>query len=142
MSGRVLAIDPGERRVGFAVSDPLGITAQGLPTFDRKTGGDLVAHVRALADEYQVELVVVGNPIAMSGREGEASAKARQLGDEIRRRLGVEVKLWDERLSSAEAQRALAGTRAGKKAIDRVAAVLILQGYLDAHAGPSEAGER
>ena len=70
MTGRVLAIDPGERRVGLAISDPLGITAQGLDTFDQRSG-DLLAHVEALAREYEITLIVVGNPLSMSGRESE-----------------------------------------------------------------------
>jgi putative Holliday junction resolvase len=132
MNGRVLAIDPGERRVGLAVSDPLGITAQGLPTFDRK-GGDLLAHIAMLVREYEVTRIVVGNPVSMSGREGESSARARALASELAARLSLAVELWDERLSSAEAHRVLAGSKAEKGAVDRVAAVIILQGYLDAH---------
>jgi len=131
--GRVLAIDPGERRVGLAVSDPSGIIAQGLETFDRRLDGDLVAHLNRLAREYDVTHIIVGNPVSMSGREGGASALARRLADEIRAGVGLPVELWDERLSSAEAHRVLAGSRAGKKAVDRVAASLILQNYLDAH---------
>jgi putative Holliday junction resolvase len=133
MPGRILAIDPGERRVGLAVSDPLGITAQGLATFDRRTDGDFLARLEALVQEYGVERIVVGNPISLSGAEGGASALARRLADEIARRVGIEVEMWDERLSSAEAHRTLAGRRAPRKSVDRVAAVLILQGYLDAH---------
>lgn len=132
MKGRVLAIDPGERRVGLAVSDPLGITAQGLPTFDRRAG-ELVDHIEKLTREYDIARIVVGNPLSMSGRESDGSARARALGDELRARLSLPVELWDERLSSTEANRILAGSRAGKGAADRVAAVLILQGWLDAH---------
>lgn len=133
MSGRVLAIDPGERRVGLAVSDALGITAQGLRTFDRRSGV-LIDHIEKLTHEYDVARIVVGNPLSLSGRESEGSARARALADELRARLSLPVDLWDERLSSAEANRVLAGSRAGKGAADRIAAVLILQGWLDAHA--------
>jgi len=132
MTGRVLAIDPGERRVGLAVSDPLGITAQGLPTFDRRTG-ELVDHVANVVREYDVACIVVGNPISMSGRDSDGSQRARTLAVQLRERLGLPVELWDERLSSAEAHRILAGARADKAAVDRVAAAIILQGYLDAH---------
>jgi len=132
MNGRILAIDPGERRVGLAVSDPLGITAQGLPTFDRRSG-ELAEHIARLAREYEITRIIVGNPVSLSGREGEASARARALADELRGRFSLPVEMWDERLSSAEAQRVLAGSGAAKGAVDRVAAVLILQGYLDAH---------
>jgi putative Holliday junction resolvase len=132
MSGRVLAIDPGERRAGLAVSDPLGITAQGLPTFDRRSG-DLRAHIEMLVREYGVTRIVVGNPLSMSGRESEGSGRARALASELAARLSLPVELWDERLSSAEAHRVLAGSKADKGAVDRVAAVIILQGYLDFH---------
>ncbi len=131
---RILAIDPGERRVGLAVSDPLGITAQGLTTLDLRKG-ELVAHLRVLLQEYDVGRIVVGHPLSLAGRETEASRLAAALAEELRQELGLPVELWDERLSSAEAERTLRGTRAGKGAVDRLAAVLILQGYLDAHPG-------
>jgi putative Holliday junction resolvase len=139
MKGRVLAVDPGERRVGLAVSDPLGITAQGLPTFDRR-GGELSDHIERLAREYDVARIVIGNPLSLSGRESEGSARARALARELRARLSLPVELWDERLTSTEANRILSGSRAGKGAADRIAAALILQGYLDAHAGTPEPG--
>lgn len=134
---RILALDPGERRVGLAVSDPLGITAQGLDTFDRARG-DLLEHLAALIAEYDVAEVVVGHPVSMSGRPSESSKRAESLAREIERRFGVAVTLWDERLSSREAQRALAGTGATRRkgTVDRVAAVLILQSYLDSRTTP------
>lgn len=131
---RILAVDPGERRVGLAVSDPLGIIAQGLPTFDRKSDGDVFARIATLVLEYEVVCVVVGYPTALSGRKTDATARAEAFMAELRRRVGVPVEPWDERLSSTEAGRILAGhVRGDKKKIDRMAAVLILQGYLDAH---------
>ena len=130
-SERILAVDPGERRVGLAVSDPLGITAQGLPTFDRKHG-DVFAHLRGLVATYTIVRVVVGRPLALSGRETDATRRAAEFARAIETALAIPVELWDERLSSVEAGRVLAGTRAEKGAVDRVAAVLILQGYLDA----------
>jgi putative Holliday junction resolvase len=139
MTGRVLAIDPGERRVGLAVSDPLGITAQGLPTFDRRSG-DLHAHIATIVREYEVTRIVVGNPVSMSGRENETSARARALAAELGAHLALPVELWDERLSSAEAHRVLAGSKAEKGAVDRVAAMLILQGYLDLHSRRPDGG--
>jgi putative Holliday junction resolvase len=129
---RILGIDPGERRVGLAVSDPLGMTAQGLETFDRR-GGDLLDHVASLVDEYGVGTIVVGHPLSMSGRPSRSSERARALARDLERRLGLPVTLWDERLSSAEARRVTAGTGATRRkgTVDRVAAVLILQSYLD-----------
>jgi putative Holliday junction resolvase len=141
MTGRVLAIDPGERRVGLAVSDPLGITAQGLDTFDKRAG-DLVAHIATLVRDYEITLVVVGNPLSMSGRESEGSVRAGALAEALRTRLSLPVELWDERLSSAEAQRVLKGSRAHKGAVDRLAAVIILQGYLDAHSSRRRDGDK
>jgi len=128
---RILGIDPGERRVGIAVSDPLLITAQGLDTFDTKSGIDLIDHVRDLVGRYEVAEIVVGNPVGLSGEEGEASAKATELARRLRESLSVPVTLWDERLSTREANRVLRGERAGKGAVDKVAAVIILQSYLD-----------
>ena len=127
---RILAIDPGERRVGLAVSDPLGITAQGLETFDRK-GADLMDHLRSVVEAYDVSEVVVGHPVSMSGRPNRTSIEAQALARRIEETIGVPVRLWDERLSSAEARRVLAGSKAKKGSVDRIAAVLILQSYLD-----------
>jgi putative Holliday junction resolvase len=127
---RILGVDYGERRVGLAVSDPLLVTAQGLDTFDRKTG-DLLDHLVHLAAKYELGKVVIGHPVSMSGRDNATSRAVESLAEEVRRRLGIEVVLWDERLTSEEARRVLKGTGAGKEAVDRVAAVLILQNYLD-----------
>lgn len=132
--GRILGIDPGERRVGLAVSDPLGITAQGLDTFDTKTG-DVIAHLRTLVTDLEVKCVVVGHPLSMSGRPSESTRRAEALAKKIETALDVDVVMWDERLTSVEAGRVTAGSRARKGSVDRVAAVLILQGYLDAVAG-------
>jgi len=136
---RILGIDPGERRVGLAVSDPLGITAQGLDTFDRRSG-DFIAHIAELIEEYGIAGIVVGHPVSMSGRPNESSKRAEALARELETRFEVPVVLWDERLSSAEARRTVAGTgatrRKGKGTVDRIAAVLILQSYLDSRTNP------
>jgi len=134
---RILGIDYGERRVGLAVSDPLGITAQGLETFDRRSG-DLLEHLSGLVSYYDVGRMVVGHPLSMSGRPSQTSRRAEQLADQLRERFDLEVILWDERLTSAEARRIVAGSGAGKEAVDRVAAGLILQGYLDSRGGGEE----
>jgi len=128
--GRILAIDPGKRRVGLAVSDELGITAQGLDTFDRKSG-DLFEHLSRLVAGYDVFEIVVGHPVSMSGRPSASSLDAEALAEKIRLRIGVPVQLWDERLTTEEARRVLRGARADKGVVDRTAAVFILQGYLD-----------
>lgn len=128
---RILGIDPGERRVGLAVSDELGLTAQGLDTFDKKSSGAFIDHVAELVRSLDIEEIVVGNPLRTSGEAGEPSRKAQALADELHQRLGIPVTLWDERFSSQEALRVMKGSRARKGAVDKVAAVLILQSYLD-----------
>jgi len=130
-SVRVLGIDPGERRVGFAVSDPLGITAQGLETFDANKGVDLVEYIEGLVERYDVREIVVGHAIGLAGQTGESSRRSSRLAAVIGERLDVKVTLWDERFSSEEAKRVLRGQRAPKTAIDKLAAVIILQSYLD-----------
>jgi putative Holliday junction resolvase len=137
---RILGVDYGERRVGLAVSDPLLITAQGLDTFDRKTG-DLLDHLVQLTGRYELGMVVIGHPVSMSGRDNATSRAVESLAAKVRRRLGIEVVLWDERLTSEEARRVLKGTGAGKEAVDRVAAVLILQNYLDSRPPRPLAGD-
>lgn len=131
---RVLAIDYGERRVGFAISDEMRVIAQGLETFDRKSG-DLLQHVTDLVARFDVGEVVLGHPLSMSGRDNVTSRTVEAFADAVRKRLRIEVSLWDERLSSEEARRVLKGQGAGKGAVDRVAAVLILQGFLDSRPG-------
>jgi putative Holliday junction resolvase len=126
---RVLAVDPGEVRVGLALSDPLGLTAQGLATFVRGRG-DFLAHLAAIIEAEGVAELVVGHPRNLDGSEGEAARAARRLADRLRRRFGLPVTLWDERLSTVQARRAF--PPGSRKDWDRVAATLILQSYLDA----------
>jgi putative Holliday junction resolvase len=128
---RILAIDPGDRRIGLAVSDELGITAQGLDTFDTSAGDDFLEHVGRLIETLKVTEIVVGDPLHLSGDVGESAGKARSLAGQLRARFDIVVTLWDERFSSEEARRVLRGTRAKKGTVDRLAAVLILQSYLD-----------
>ena len=132
---RVLAIDFGMKRMGLAVSDALGITAQGLRTLQRTRLDDDLEKIRQLTEEYATERVLVGNPIGHGGGETAMSRKAAEFAEKLRRRLTCPVQLWDERLTSVEANRALreTGLTLGKrqKAVDRVAATLLLQSYLD-----------
>lgn len=130
-SGRILAIDPGRRRVGLAVSDPDRRVALGLPTFVTGPGRNLLGHVRALLEEYEVQCIVVGEPRTLSGEVGAEAQRAAALARRLQRELQVEVALWDERLTSAAGRRLLRGSRAPKEARDRIAATLILQSYLD-----------
>jgi len=133
--GRILAIDLGEKRVGLAVSDPLGLTAQGLPTLARRSKRRDLNYLKSLARRYEVSLIVVGNPLHMDGSEGRQSEKARAFAAELQEHLGLEVRLWDERLTSVEASRVLreagAGASARREATDRMAAVLLLDHFLE-----------
>ena len=134
-AARILALDLGARRIGLAVSDELGITAQGLPTLERK---NLRADLDALShtiEEYGVRLVIAGNPLRMSGEASAGSALAATFAERLRARAGVDVRLWDERLTTREASRVLreSGLSIAKRAraVDRLSAVLLLASYLD-----------
>lgn len=131
---RILAIDYGSRRMGLAVSDPLGITAQGLETLERKNKRRDFARLERVIRDYQVAEIVLGNPLRMSGEEGTQSEKVAAFAEELRQKFQVPVHLWDERLTSAEANRVLReadlSIRKRAQAVDRMAAVLILQSFL------------
>jgi putative Holliday junction resolvase len=121
----------------MAVSDPLGITAQGLPTLRRKnkrTDFELLENVIRTRD---VAEIVVGNPLRLSGAESRQSEKVAAFAEDLRRRFGLRVHLWDERLTSVQANRLLREAELSIQkraaAVDRMAAVLILQAWLDAH---------
>lgn len=133
---RTCGLDLGAARVGVAVCDDLGCMAHPRPTLDARDKRRLLADLRALCDTEQIELFVVGLPLDMKGGEGDAARKARDLGAAIARATGAKIEMWDERLTTVQAQRALeaSGVR-GKKAkahIDAAAAVEILQSWLDA----------
>jgi putative Holliday junction resolvase len=130
---RVLSIDPGTKRIGLAVSDPLGMTAQGIETFETGPGRDFLDHVRALIERYSIGTVVVGLPLSMQGTDIEGSERSRALAAEIHARFRVEVVLQDERMTSLEAERILqSGDRSYDRGdIDKLSAVLLLQSHLD-----------
>jgi putative Holliday junction resolvase len=134
-AGRILGLDVGSRRIGIAVSDPLGITAQGLETLQRRNKRTDLAGLEAVIREYSVREIVVGLPLRMSGAEGMQSDKMQVFAEELRKRFRLPVHLWDERLTSAEANRLLRETDLSiekrAKAVDRMAAVLILQGWME-----------
>jgi putative Holliday junction resolvase len=133
-TGRILAIDHGSRRIGLAVTDPLGITAQGLETLQRKNNRADFGRLEKIIREYEVKEIVLGNPLRMSGQEGTQSQKVAEFADELRKRFHLPVHLWDERLTSAEANRLLreneVSTKRRVQAVDRMAAVLILQSFM------------
>ncbi|HWC17796.1 MAG TPA: Holliday junction resolvase RuvX [Terriglobales bacterium] len=135
-SGRVLGLDVGSRRIGVAVSDPLGITAQGVTTLHRRNRRYDTAELRKLLTQYQVREIVVGNPLRMSGEMGSQAEKMATFAAQLEQEFSIPVRLWDERLSTAEAHRLLDETAIRdarrKEVIDKMAAVLILQSFLDA----------
>ena len=135
---RILGLDYGSKTVGVAVSDPLGFTAQGLETIWRKQENKLrqtLARIEELVSEYQVETIVVGYPKNMNNTLGERAEKALEFKEMLERRTGLPVVMWDERLTTVEANRTLmeANVRREnrKQYLDELAAVFILQGYLD-----------
>ena len=133
--GRTLALDVGSKRIGIAVSDPLGITAQGLPTLQRQNKRRDLEALGQLVDAYQVREVVIGLPLRLSGAEGTQSEKMRRFADELHTHLGLPVHLWDERWTSTQANRLLRETEISiekrAQAVDRMAAILILQSWMD-----------
>lgn len=131
---RIVGLDPGERRIGVAVSDGLHLTAQPHGTLDAEAD-DLDDRLRELAAEVDAEELVVGLPVGLNGREGPAAAAARRFAARVEAATGLPVILYDERFSSLSAERVLveAGVRRArrKRARDRVAAAVFLQAYLD-----------
>lgn len=132
---RILALDLGARRIGVAVSDPLGITAQGLRPIERRNGHSDIAELSRLVQEYEVSMILLGQPLNMSGEAGIQAQKAEAFAAQLRRRLSTPVTMWDERLTTAEAQRVLKSSGVGiekrRQAIDGMSAVLLLQSFLD-----------
>ena len=135
---RILGLDYGSKTVGVAVSDPLGLTAQAVETIWRKQENKLrqtLARIEELISEYQVERIVLGYPKNMNNTIGERAEKSLEFQQMLERRTGLPVIMWDERLTTVEANRTLmeASVRREnrKKYLDQLAAVFILQGYLD-----------
>jgi putative Holliday junction resolvase len=135
LARRVLALDVGLRRIGLALSDPLGLTAQGLDTFQRTTMREDLARLSVIAKERQAEMILVGHPLHMSGKEGKQAQLVKHFAAKLEERSGLPVQLWDERLTTVVANQVLreSGISQEKraKAVDRLSAVLILQSYLD-----------
>jgi putative Holliday junction resolvase len=132
---RILALDLGKRRIGLAISDPLGITAQGMPNLVRVNKRSDLEAVERLAREREAGLILLGNPVNMGGLEGRQSGWVREFGEALKRRAGLPVRYWDERLTSVEAGRVLRASGVGIEkraaAVDRLSAVILLQSYLD-----------
>jgi putative Holliday junction resolvase len=135
---RALGIDLGEARIGLAISDELGMLAHPLETIHLKEVKDPIGLIASIVERDKIAIIVLGLPRNMDGSYGPAAEKSRTFADGLRARTACEVRLWDERLTSVAAQRALheAGrnVRQSRAVIDQVAAQLILQGYLDSQA--------
>jgi len=132
--GRVLALDVGKKRIGLAISDELGITAQGLATFERTRIREDLERLRGVAEQWGVSSLLIGRPLHMSGSESRQSEYTREFAERLGGYLQLPIVFWDERLTSVEAERMLRDAGASleerKKAVDRLAAVLLLESYL------------
>ena len=140
---RIMGLDYGSKTIGVAISDPLGLTAQGIEIIRREEENKLrksLRRIEVLIAEYQVEEIVLGFPKNMNNTIGERAEKSLQLKETLEKRCGLPVIMWDERLTTVEANRTLmeSGVRRENRSkyVDMIAAVFILQGYLDAKANP------
>jgi len=143
LAGRTLALDYGDRRIGVALSDPMGLAARPLMTLTRTTWARDLERIRTIIGEHDVRRIVVGLPLDMSGDRGTRARVTEAFIDRIRGATALPVIPWDERLTTVQAERILISgdvSRARRrKVIDQVAAVIVLQTYLDAqHAGETE----
>ncbi len=141
---RILGLDLGERTIGVAVSDALGWTAQGVTTIARSGKKQDLVELRRLIEQYQCNKVVLGLPRRTDGSEGPEAERVRKFSRTLAGVFGIPVELWDERFSTKSADQVLIGgdvsRRKRKTVIDKLAAVIILQSYLDAHSGDAEGG--
>jgi len=132
---RILSLDVGRKKIGMALSDALGITAQGLQTLLRKNKNSDLEQIKKIIREMNVSKVIVGLPLNMDGTEGPMAREIYDFVERLKGEIGLPVELWDERLTTIQAERALLepdlSRKKRKKLDDRVAAQLILQGYLD-----------
>lgn len=140
---RVMGLDYGSKTIGVAISDPLGLTAQGIEIIRREEENKLRKSLRRIEEliaEYQVEEIVLGFPKNMNNTIGERAEKSLQLKETLERRCKLPVIMWDERLTTVEANRTLMESKVRRenrsKYVDMIAAVFILQGYLDSKANP------
>lgn len=141
MPGRILALDYGTKRIGVALSDELGWTAQPLETFERRTLDRDLAHIAELVVLHEVERVVLGVPLQLDGREGPAVRAMREFAEKLEAGISVPLILWDERMTTKAAEDLLIAADVSRKkrkgAVDRIAAALLLQSFLAAQTPPS-----
>jgi putative Holliday junction resolvase len=143
-AGRVMALDYGDRRIGVALSDPLGVTAQPLLTIERRSRSDDYGLLARLARQHVVSRVVVGLPLGMDGSRGERVRLTELFMERVRKATGLPVEPWDERLTTVQAERSLIESdlsrRRRREVIDQAAAVILLQSWLDAHRAAAGSG--
>ncbi len=132
---RIMGLDIGDKRIGVAVSDLLMLTAQGVESYTRKAEEEDIAHIKKLAADYNVKKIVCGLPINMNGTIGEQALKIKDFAGKLKESIAIEVDFFDERLTTASATRTLieadVSRKDRKKVVDKVAAVYILQAYMD-----------
>lgn len=132
---RILALDLGKKRIGLALSDELGITAQGLNTLERTGRRDDIEILRRLTVEKNIKLILIGDPLHMSGERSRQGDYTREFAKELEYKTGLPIRFWDERWSSREAERTLRGSGIAhdqrKPAIDKLSAIILLQSFLD-----------
>ena len=132
---RILALDFGKRRIGLAVSDEIGLTAQGLETFQRTTIREDLKKLAELTTRLRVTCVLMGDPLHLSGKQGAQSERVREFAARLSQQTSLPVELWDERLTTVEAQRVLResgiSSRKRAQAVDRLSAVILLESYLE-----------
>lgn len=132
---RILGLDPGEKRIGVAITDPLGLTAQGIDVIKYTRIGDAIKKIKDICLQYEVEKVIVGNPLNMDGSRGQESENAYRFAEKLRRELNLPVEMVDERLTSASAEKTLLKGNVSRKnrreVKDKLAATLILELYIN-----------
>lgn len=132
---RIMGVDLGEKRIGISISDELLTIAQGLCFIEKKSDKEDIRAISEIAEKHSVKEIVVGRPLNMDGSTGQMAEKAQVFAEKLQNALGIEVGLWDERLSTVEAEKILikGGVRrkGRRKVVDQISASLILQGYID-----------
>ncbi|NGZ95917.1 MAG: Holliday junction resolvase RuvX [Nitrospira sp. WS110] len=145
MPGRILALDYGTKRIGVALSDELKWTAQPLETIERRVLDRDIAHIASLVTAHEVERVVLGFPLQLDGREGPAVQAMREFAEKLEAGIPVPIVLWDERMTTKAAEDLLIAADVSRKkrkgVVDRVAAAILLQSYLEAQSSSSTADQ-
>jgi putative Holliday junction resolvase len=138
--GRILSLDYGQRRIGVAVSDPLGVTAQPFDTWEGLEFGQVVEKIGSLVHQIGIEKIIIGLPLTLKGEKGQSVKRVEHFAMELRRSISIPVTLWDERFTSIQAKRILHQAEEKpsrrKRKVDLIASVLLLQNYLEFQKGP------